>query len=228
VAGARSYDDRCGTARALDIIGERWALLIVRDLLFGPKRFGTLRSGLSGVSPNVLSQRLHELEDAGIVRRDRLPPPADVPVYALTARGRALEPVLVELGRWGSAEHIGTDRELGVDAFALALKTTFAGHGSSDATYALHVSGEWFTLAVRDGSLDIARGRPASADVEFTGAVGALRSYAFGRESLDALEAMGSLAVSGSRSAARRFPRLFRVPDRRPVSLLLRVGDDEG
>jgi DNA-binding HxlR family transcriptional regulator len=214
---ARSYDDPCGTARALDVIGERWALLIVRDLLFGPKRFGTLRSGLSGVSPNVLSQRLRDLEDAGIVRREHLPPPADVAVYALTARGRALEPVLIELGRWGSAEPMSTDRELGVDAFALALKTTFVGHGTSNATYALQISGEWFSLAVHEGFVDITRGRPASADVELTGAVGALRSYAFGRKSLETLEATGSLTVSGSRAAARRFPRLFRVPDRRPA-----------
>jgi DNA-binding HxlR family transcriptional regulator len=215
VVSTRSYDDPCGTARALDVIGERWALLIVRDLLFGPKRFGSLRSGLSGVSPNVLSQRLRELEDAGIVCRDHLPPPADVAVYTLTARGRALEPVLIELGRWGSAEQVRTDRELGVDAFALALKTTFVGHGTADTIYALHLSGEWFTLAVRDGSVDIVRGRPASADVELTAAVETLRSYAFGRESLDALETAGALTVSGNRTAARRFPRLFRVPDRR-------------
>jgi DNA-binding HxlR family transcriptional regulator len=199
----------------LDVIGERWAVLIVRNLLFGPKRFGTLRAGLSGVSPNVLSQRLRELEDAGIVHRDHLPPPADVAVYALTDRGRALEPVLIELGRWGSAERIDSDRELGVDAFALALKTTFVGRNSGDPTYALQISGEWFGLTVRDGAVDIMRGRPASPDAELSGTVGALRSYAFGRESLDVLRTAGSLTVSGSRSAARRFPRLFRVPDRR-------------
>lgn len=213
--GPRSYDDPCGTARALDIIGERWALLIIRDLLFGPKRFGTLRAGLSGVSPNVLSQRLRELEDAGLVQRDHLPPPADVAVYALTDRGRALEPVLIELGRWGSAERIDSDRELGVDAFALALKTTFVGRNSADAIYALQISGEWFGLTVRDGAVDIMRGRPVSSDAELSGAVGAMRSYAFGRESLDELRTTGSLRVSGSRAAARRFPRLFRVPDRR-------------
>jgi DNA-binding HxlR family transcriptional regulator len=215
VTGGRTYDDPCGTARALDVIGERWALLIVRDLLFGPKRFGTLRAGLSGVSPNVLSQRLRDLEDAGIVRRDHLPPPADVSVYTLTDRGRALEPVLIELGRWGSAEHVTTDRELGVDALALALKTTFVARGSGDTTYGLRISGEWFGLTVRDGGVDIARGKPPSSDAELGGAVGALRSYAFGRQSLDELEAAGSLTVSGSRAVARRFPRLFRVPDRR-------------
>jgi DNA-binding HxlR family transcriptional regulator len=214
MAGARRYDDPCGTARALDVIGERWALLTVRELLFGPKRFGALRDGLPGVSPNVLSQRLRELEDAGLVRRDHLAPPANVAVYALTERGRALEPILIELGRWGSAEPIDSERELGVDAFALALKTTFVG-SSRDATYGLLISGEWFTAAVRGGTVDIARGRPATPDVELAGAVGTLRSLAFGRATMDQLVASDALTVFGSRSAARRFPRLFRVPDSR-------------
>lgn len=214
MAGSRRYDDPCGTARALDVIGERWALLIVRELLFGPKRFGALRDGLPGVSPNVLSQRVRELENAGIVRRDQLPPPANVAVYALTERGRALEPILIELGRWGSAEPMNSGRELGVDAFALALKTTFAG-SSRNAIYGLQISGEWFTVAVRGSGLDVARGRPTDSDAEIAGPVRALRSYAFGRATLEDVEADGSVAVSGSRTAARRFPRLFRVPERR-------------
>src|SRR5436305_8974178 len=97
----RTYGDRCGIARALDRVGERWALLVVRELLLGPKRFGDLRAGLPGASPNVLSQRLRELEDAGVVRRRRLPPPAGVRVYELTEWGRELEPVVLHLGRWG-------------------------------------------------------------------------------------------------------------------------------
>jgi DNA-binding HxlR family transcriptional regulator len=213
--GRRSYDDPCGTARALDVVGERWALLTVRELLFGPKRFGALRDGLRGVSPNVLSQRLRDLEEAGIVQRELLPPPADVAVYSLTPRGRALEPILVELGRWGSDEPIASTNGLGVDAFALALKTTFAG-STHDATYALVVSGEWFTLTVSAGAITITRGRPAAPDATIDGEVEALRSYAFGRERLDDLEAEGRLAISGSRAVARRFPRLFRVADKRP------------
>ena len=99
---ARRYGDPCGIARALDVVGDRWALLVVRELIFGPKRFSQLRDGLHGVSPNVLSQRLRDLEDGGIVRRDTLDPPAGVAVYELTPRGLALEPILLELGRWGS------------------------------------------------------------------------------------------------------------------------------
>src|SRR5581483_3949013 len=98
----RSYADPCGIARALDVIGERWALLVVRELMLGPRRFGQLRDGLPDTSPNVLSQRLRELEDDGVVRRQLLPPPASVVVYELTERGQSLGPVLMELGRWGS------------------------------------------------------------------------------------------------------------------------------
>src|SRR3954447_2452212 len=99
----RTYGDGCGIAHALDLLGERWALLVVRDLLLGPKRFTDLRSGLPNVSPDVLSQRLRELEAGGLLARRRVPPPAAAQVYELTERGRALEAVLLELGRWGTA-----------------------------------------------------------------------------------------------------------------------------
>src|SRR6185437_13510559 len=98
----RSYDDPCGLARALDLVGERWALLVVRELLLGPKRFADLRRGLPGLSQNVLAQRLRELEEGGVVTRRRLEPPASTWAYDLTERGRALEPALVALSTWGS------------------------------------------------------------------------------------------------------------------------------
>ena len=145
---ARRYDDPCGIARALDVVGDRWALLVVRELLFGPKRFLQLRSGLHGVSPNVLSQRLRDLEDAGLVRRDVLEPPASVAVYELTARGRALEPVVLELGRWGSQEPVTTARELSVSALMVALKTVFDPAAAVDAVYGVRVDGQWFRITV--------------------------------------------------------------------------------
>ncbi len=99
----RRYEDQCGIARALDVVGDRWALLVVRELNFGPKRFVQLRNGLIGISPNVLTQRLRDLEDAGVVRRDVLDPPASCrDLRAHRPRPGALEPVLIELGRWGS------------------------------------------------------------------------------------------------------------------------------
>src|ERR1700676_2376246 len=102
MAGKRSYGDRCGISRALDVVGERWALLVVGELLLGPKRFTDLRSGLPAVGPDVLSQRIRELEAANLLERRTLPPPARTRVYALTARGRQLEPVVLALGRFGS------------------------------------------------------------------------------------------------------------------------------
>src|SRR5438874_2580370 len=102
MTGKRSYDDPCGVARALDLIGERWALLVVRELLHGPKRFTDLRAGLPNASQNVLSYRLRDLEQAGVLTRRRLGPPVGSWVYELTERGHALEPVLFQLGCWGS------------------------------------------------------------------------------------------------------------------------------
>ena len=97
-----SYDDGCAAAHALDLVGDRWALIVVRELVLGPKRFADLRADVPGISPSVLAQRLRELEEAGVVVHDELPPPARVNVYDLTPWGRELEEVLQVLGRWGS------------------------------------------------------------------------------------------------------------------------------
>src|SRR3954469_11248779 len=102
MAGKRSYGDRCGIARALDTVGERWALLVVRELLLGPKRFTDLRAGLPNLGPDVLAQRLRDLEAAGIVGRGALGPPSGNRIYELTPRGQELEPVVLALGAWGS------------------------------------------------------------------------------------------------------------------------------
>src|ERR671933_478014 len=102
MATGRTYDDGCAAAHALDLVGERWALLVVRELLLGPKRFTDLRAGLPNASPNVLAQRLRELERAGVMRRRNLPPPAASRVYELTEWGEELEPVIIRLGGWGA------------------------------------------------------------------------------------------------------------------------------
>src|SRR5919202_518872 len=125
MATKRTYDDGCAAAHALDLVGERWALLVVRELLLGPKRFTDLRAGLPHASPNVLSQRLRELEDAGVVTRGTLPPPAASRIYELTDWGRGLEPVIIALGDWGSrSPHRKPGLGMSVDCHALALKTT--------------------------------------------------------------------------------------------------------
>ena len=212
MTASRRYGDPCGIARALDVIGDRWALLVVRELIFGPKRFLQLRDGLRGISPNVLSQRLRGLEDAGVLRRKVLDPPASVAIYELTGRGRALEPILLELGRWGRREPVTTCNELSIDALLVALKTVFDPAGALEATFALRVDGDWYRLTVADDLIDITRARTERPTVTFETDVTTLGSVAFGREPVTEAQRDGRLTITGDRRAAERFAQMFAVP----------------
>jgi DNA-binding HxlR family transcriptional regulator len=208
----RTYGDSCGIARALDLIGDRWALLVARELLLGPKRFTDLRAGLPGLSPDVLAQRLRGLERDGIVARRKLPPPAASKIYELTAWGKELEPVLLALGRWGSQAPIGAGSgELGVDALAVALKTMFdpAAAGDTGACYQLRLDDQPFALQVTDGSLELARGLVADADATIETDPATLAGLLWhGQRLQDALDA-GTLTLGGRRAAVRHFLRCF-------------------
>jgi DNA-binding HxlR family transcriptional regulator len=204
---ARTYGDRCGIARALDTVGERWALLVVRELLLGPKRFTDLRAGLPGVSTDILSQRLRELEAAGVVRRGKLPPPAAARIYELTERGQALEPVILELGRWGSVAP--GEGDIGPDALAIALKTLFdptAADGLS-ASYELRFGEQRFRVGVAGGRLDVARGAAESPVATFEAEPKALAGVLWHGRAPD-----GDVTITGDRAAAERFLRLFPLP----------------
>ena len=205
------YDDPCGIARAMGVIGDRWAVLVVRELMFGARRFAQLRAGLPGISPNVLSQRLRELEAAGVARRTVLDS-VNVTVYELTERGQALEPVLIELGRWGSQEPITSANDLSLSALMFALKTVFDPGGARDAVYAVRVGAETFTVTIVSDRIDVARGADPDADVTFDTDAATLRSVAFGRESVADAETAGRITVAGDRRLAARFGRLFPVP----------------
>jgi DNA-binding HxlR family transcriptional regulator/putative sterol carrier protein len=214
VPGKRSYDDPCGVARALDLVGERWALLVVRELLFGPKRFADLSRGLPGMSQNVLSQRLRELEQAGIVRRRRLGPPASTRVYELTERGAALEPVLLALGRWGSRGPLATAAELSVDALILALKTTFDPCAAAGFTagFELRLGDDRFQAEVVAGQFRIARGAAAQPDATLETDAATFRALVFGGRPIgDALRS-GQLRLEGDLAAATRFAACFPRP----------------
>src|SRR5215210_4462379 len=153
MATMRSYDDGCAAAHALDLVGERWALLVVRELLLGPKRFTDLRAGLPGTSPNVLAQRLRELEGVGVVRRRKLPPPAASRVYELTDWGLELEPVITRLGRWGArSPSRPRDAELGVDSLILSFQTMFDPQEAEGlgASYELRLGEESFRAEVAE------------------------------------------------------------------------------
>src|SRR5829696_6905312 len=161
MVGKRRYDEGCAVAHALDLVGERWALLVVRELLLGPKRFTDLRVGLPGVSPNVLAQRLRELEGAGVVRRRKLPPPAASKIYELTEWGMELEPVIIGLGRWGTrSPSRPSDAAIGADSIVLALRTMFDPHAADDlgASYELRLGEDRFRAVVSDGRFEVVRG----------------------------------------------------------------------
>lgn len=207
------YDDPCGIARAMGVIGDRWAVLVVRELMFGARRFAQLRAGLPGISPNVLSQRLRELEAAGVARRTTLDE-VNVTVYELTERGQALEPVLIELGRWGSQEPITSANDLSLSALMFALKTVFDPAAARDAGYTLRVGRETCTVTIAGEHIDVARGADSDADVTFDTDAATLRALAFGRESVADAETAGRLTVAGNRRLAARFGRLFPVPAR--------------
>jgi DNA-binding HxlR family transcriptional regulator len=189
------------------VVGERWALLIVREMLLGPKRFTDLRDGLPKLGPDVLSQRLRDLEEAGIVRRDKLPPPAASRVYELTDRGKELEPVILGLGRWGSGQPFPDgEAELGPDSAVLALKTMFdpSKAGDLDATWELRFGENAYRLRVAGGALHAAQGSADQPDAVIATDPGTLAEVLWHGQPLS------ELAITGSRQGARRFLKLFQ------------------
>jgi len=206
MSGLRSYEDPCGIARALDIVGERWALLIVRELVLGPKRFTDLRAGLGGASPNVLSQRLRELEDAGVVRRSK----EGAPTYELTDRGLELHPILLQLGRWGARSVVRPSGTLSVDALMVALESTFSARtaGHLRATYELRVGEARFTVDIRDGTIAVARGASPKPDAIIDTDAQTLRALVFGDREL----ASAAVGLRGDQRLARKFFRVFARP----------------
>lgn len=162
----RGYRQACGIARGLDMVGERWALLIVRELLLGPKRFTDLRAGLPGASPNALTDRLHELTRAGVLRRRQLPPPAASWVYELTAWGRELEPVVLALGTWAlGSPRADEDSFTSLDSVMLSIRAYYAGPGSGPGSADAPVS---VRVRLTDGGAERAFGvwlHGATADV---------------------------------------------------------------
>jgi DNA-binding HxlR family transcriptional regulator len=216
MASMRTYCDGCAAAHALDIIGERWALLVVRELLLGPKRFTDLRAGLPAVSPNVLAQRLRELERAGVLRRRKLPPPAASKVYELTEWGMELEPVIVRLGRWGArSPSKPRDAALGVDSLVLSFRTMFAPHTAEGlrASYELRLGEDVFVAVVDDGRFEIARGSAEKPDATIETDAATLAALVYeGRDLAEALSA-GEVKIEGDEAAVKRFVRLFPLPE---------------
>jgi DNA-binding HxlR family transcriptional regulator len=208
---ARSYADPCGIARALDVVGERWTLLVVRELVFTAKRFNDLRRGLGGVSPNVLSQRLAELERDGVVERRVAGPPVGATVYELTAAGRELLPVLEGLARWGSRRPISSDRPLSRDALMLALQTTARPGTTTAAGLRVVLDGSSWDPVVRDGALEW-RPSETAPSATLTTSSATLHGLVFRGLDLDAALAGGQATLLGDRSLVDTFLTAFERP----------------
>jgi DNA-binding HxlR family transcriptional regulator len=217
MATKRSYGEACRFAHALDLVGERWALLVIRELLLGPKRFTDLRTGLPHASSNILSERLRELEQGGVIQRRKLPPPAASWVYELTEWGRELEPVVTKLGAWGARSPIPPDsQEIGPDSIVLALRSLFDAEAAGDleASFGLRIGEENFSAEISAGEVALNRG--ASTNPEATIAVPdapTLAAVLTAQLPLDNALDSGAAELTGSKQAVKRFLRLFPMPE---------------
>lgn len=212
------YQDACGTAFAMEIVGERWSILIIRELMLGGRRFSDLRASLPGISAKVLTERLGGLEQQGVVARRKLPPPAATQVYELTEWGYLAEPAIQELGRWAarSPEH-NPQLPLSPVSFMLSLRTMIDREAARqfDATVGFTVSGESFLAELRGGEMPVRRAEPGPADAWISAeAPLPLLRVIYGKQPLDEALRAGAVSLAGDQALAERFVALFSLPDK--------------
>jgi DNA-binding HxlR family transcriptional regulator len=206
----RTYDQYCAVARGLDVIGDRWTLLLVRDLLLGPKRYKDLLMGLSGIGTNLLADRLKELETAGLIERTVLPPPAGSAVYQLTQTGQDLEPVMAALGHWG-ARFLGTPKKTDVmvpRAYFVAMRGVYNPQAAAgfSATYEVRIADLVFEVRVTDGRLTTREGAVRNPDVILTMDVQTLNDLMFHALTPSAALAAGRVQIpKGDLETLERF-----------------------
>lgn len=211
----RQYHDACGTAHALDLIGERWALLIMRELMLGPRRFGDLRRSLPGISANVLAQRLEGLEVAGVLDRKRLPPPASVQVYELTAWGLEAEPIVSAMGRWGARSPMqDVSMPLSAVSMMLSFRTMFDARKAGDADISVQfvIGEEAFWMTVRNAALSSDRGLLETPDLVIEGKPEAIAGLVYGLAERKRLEDEGRLEIDGDNQTLTTFSDMFELP----------------
>jgi DNA-binding HxlR family transcriptional regulator len=214
----RGYRDACGIAHGLDLIGERWALLVVRELLFGPKRFTELRRDLPAASPNALAARLRELDEIGVVRRRRLPAPAASWVYELTEWGRELEPILVSLGSWAirSGRHDGAGH-LSATSAMLTIRTYFRATDGAAGTLEIRMGEERFGVRLDADHAEVSPEPSTRPDAVITTDPASLDAAFGDKRSLQDAIADGTIAITGSQRLATRLITGVNVPDTPPA-----------
>ena len=207
----RRYDDACAAAHGMDLIGERWAMPLIRELLLGPRRFGDLKTSLNGISANVLTQRLEGLEAAGLLVRRKLPPPASVQVYELTPWGYEAAPIFQALGRWAvrSPRHDPT-RPFSPVSLMLSLRTMLSADAATDleARIQLEVNGEPFFWVRRAGEVGIGRGVIDNPDLVLRGTASEVAAFVYAGAPLESIHAEGDLGL------AARLPGFFPMPEK--------------
>lgn len=215
----RQYDDACAAAHALDLVGERWALLVIRELMLGPRRFSDLRRNLPGISANVLTQRLSQLESFGIVVRDTLPQHPGIGLYALTDWGREIEPVFQALGRWGVRSPFRQGGSFSAASFLLSLRTMFdpAAAGDLDARIGFVADGIQICAEVRGGRIRVEPGSVVGADAVLAAPAAALAGALYGPDRIAGLVSAGILSLHGDMGLAQRFCDLFHLPAPAPA-----------
>ena len=211
------YGDACGTAFAMEVVGERWSILIIRELMLGGRRFSDVRASLPGISAKVLTERLASLEHAGVLVRRKLPPPAATQVYELTEWGYLAEPAIQELGRWAarSPEH-NPQLRLSPVSFMLSLRTMIDRERARDLdlTAGFTVCGDSFLATIGDGTMPVRRAEPGQGDINFAAQepLPLLRLF-YGNQPLAEAEAAG-VSFTGDRELAARFIDLFALPEK--------------
>ena len=205
----KRFDDACGLAHAMELLGERWAMLVLRELAYGPRRFSELRADLQGISANVLTQRLTELEARGVVRKTRLPPPASVQVYEATDWGLEVVPVIANLGRWAARSPLHNPAlRMSHVSVIMSLQTLISPERAAglEARIGFRFGDAAYVTTVRDGRLDVERREPDHCDVTFIGDPSAVAGVIHGGAPFETIQIEGDLEL------ARRFVTLFPLP----------------
>ena len=210
----RVYGQYCGFARALELVGERWALLVLRDLFVEPKRFSELQRGLPGIPSNILTSRLKELEENGLIQRRALPKPPGGVAYELTEAGHELEPAVVALSRWG-AKRLGEPREhetVTEDSMVMALRTTFRPEaaGRKNARFELRMGPVVIHALVKNGAVSVGKGSIDKPDLIVEAGPGLRAIMAQEISPAEALEA-GLARITGDAKLFEMFATMFRI-----------------
>ncbi|HET8648997.1 MAG TPA: winged helix-turn-helix transcriptional regulator [Gemmatimonadales bacterium] len=210
----RTYGQFCGLVRALEIVGERWALVIVRDLLVGPRRYTDLKRGLPRIPTNILANRLRDLEEAGVVRRRLEERPGGAVVYELTERGQGLERSVMELGKWGAQllTEPGPGEIITEDSMVMALRTIFRPQAARGVTasYELRLGAVTLHAQIQKGRLEVAGGPLPGADLVIT-AGPQLRELLAGEITPAQALRRGVVRIEGPRRLLSTFAEVFRI-----------------